>query len=82
MARATAPNSSSNDPRYGYQFWLNRGTKEPRWPALEPGAYAMMGNRGQVVMMLPEHNAVLVRLGWSATEYPYSQQLGRIQAAL
>ncbi|AQA18858.1 hypothetical protein BST95_12050 [Halioglobus japonicus] len=82
VARATAPNSSSNDPRYGYQFWLNRGTKEPRWPALEPGAYAMMGNRGQVVMMLPEHNAVVVRLGWSATEYPYSQQLGRIQAAL
>lgn len=82
VARAQTPNTSKNDPRYGYQFWLNAGTEEPRWPDLEAGAYAMMGNRGQVVMMLPEHNAVLVRLGWSATPYPYNEQLGRIQAAL
>ncbi|QFU76034.1 class C beta-lactamase-related serine hydrolase [Halioglobus maricola] len=82
VARAQAPNNSKNDPRYGYQFWLNAGTEEPRWPDLEAGAYAMMGNRGQVVMILPEHGAVVVRLGWSAAPYPYNAQLGRIQAVL
>jgi CubicO group peptidase (beta-lactamase class C family) len=81
--RATAPNRSDNDPRYGYQFWLNAGGEEFRWPDLEPGAYAMMGNRSQVVMMLPEHDAVVVRLGWTGVdEYPYNDRIARIQDAL
>jgi CubicO group peptidase (beta-lactamase class C family) len=82
VARATAPNGSANDPRYGYQFWLNGGGKELRWPDLDPDAYAMMGNRGQVVMMLPTRGALIVRLGWTAGEYPTSERLGRLQALL
>jgi CubicO group peptidase (beta-lactamase class C family) len=80
---ASSPNSSDNDPRYGYQFWLNGGGSQLRWPNLESGAYAMMGNRAQVVMMLPEHNAVFVRLGWTGVgDYPYDQRIARIQAVL
>ncbi len=82
VARAAAPNSSDNDPRYGYQFWLNGGGEEPRWPDLDADAYAMMGNRGQVVMLLPARNALIVRLGWTAGDYPTSERLARLQALL
>ena len=76
------PNSSGNEPRYGYQFWLNAGGGELRWPSLPASAYAMQGNREQVVMMLPSHRAVIVRLGWSTTEYPVDQNFAAIIAAL
>ena len=81
-ARAAAPNASSNDPRYGYQFWLNRGGNSLRWPALRDDAYAMMGNRGQVVMMLPGLDAVVVRLGWTATDYDPNARMLPLQRVL
>ncbi|MEH6587830.1 MAG: serine hydrolase [Halioglobus sp.] len=79
---ATAPNSSDNDPRYGYQFWLNGGGDALRWPSLHADAYAMSGNRGQVVMMFPSLNAVVIRLGWTAGSYPDDEKLQPIQALL
>lgn len=82
VARATRPNPSDNDPRYGYQLWLNGGGDSLRWPDLPADAYAMQGNRGQVVMMVPSRNAVLVRLGWTAGDYPVSAGLGQLLAAL
>jgi hypothetical protein len=68
----SAPNTSANEPRYGYQFWLNGGGKELRWPDLPADAYAMMGNRQQVVMIIPSLDTVIVRLGWTQGEYPLS----------
>lgn len=76
--RATAPNSSDNDKRYGYQFWLNsadnttntKNNNKLRWPELPSDAYAMMGNRQQSVMIIPSSNIVFVRLGWTAGDYP------------
>jgi CubicO group peptidase (beta-lactamase class C family) len=82
MARVSEPNHSSNDRRYGYQVWLNEGGKHLRWPSLPPRSYAMEGNRSQVVMMMPEVNAVIVRLGWSADEYPVDEKFGKIVAQL
>lgn len=82
VGRAVQPNSSDNDPRYGYQFWLNAGGPEPRWPDLEQGAYAMLGNRGQVVMLLPTLNTVIVRLGWTAGSYPKSEKFAPLQRAI
>lgn len=82
VTRATTPNASANDPRYGYQFWLNGGGDELRWPDLDPDAYAMLGNRGQVVMMLPDRQALIVRLGWTAGDYPANARLARVQALL
>ena len=68
--RATTPNKSQNDKRYGYQFWLNAGEQELRWPSLPSDAYAMMGNRKQSVMIIPSEDVVLVRLGWTSSNYP------------
>lgn len=72
VAQARSPNSSRNDSRYGYQFWLNRGNEGEalRWPALPADAYAMQGNRKQVVMVIPSEQLVLVRLGWTKEQYP------------
>ncbi len=82
VARATRPNHSDNESRYGYQLWLNGGGTSLRWPALPTDAYAMQGNREQVVMMLPSLQAVIVRLGWSAVDYPTDANFARIAASL
>ncbi|MDO8863330.1 serine hydrolase [Haliea sp. E1-2-M8] len=82
VARAIRPNPSVNDPRYGYQLWLNAGGDSLRWPDLPADAYAMQGNRGQVVMIVPSRGAVLVRLGWTEGEYPVSAGLGQLLVAL
>jgi CubicO group peptidase (beta-lactamase class C family) len=70
VRRSALPNHSDNDRRYGYQFWLNQGGAELRWPQLPEDAYAMMGNRQQNVMVVPSRRAVLVRLGWTNGAYP------------
>ncbi|MCB1843097.1 MAG: serine hydrolase, partial [Halioglobus sp.] len=81
VRRARQPNGSENDRRYGYQLWLNAGG-DPWWPSLPRSAYAMQGNRNQLVMMLPEHNVVIVRLGWTPDDYPADANVARILAAL
>ncbi|MGB1140037.1 MAG: serine hydrolase domain-containing protein [Halioglobus sp.] len=82
IARATEPNNSDNYRRYGYQFWLNRGDAALEWPSLPASAYAMQGNRKQVVMMLPQQRAVIVRLGWSPGDYPVDERFARITGSL
>ncbi len=82
VARATAPNGSDNDPRYGYQFWLNRGGSELRWPLLPEDAYAMMGNRQQSVMIIPSKDVVMVRLGWTSGRYPMQERYSEILSKL
>lgn len=81
VKRATRPNTTDNYRNYGYQLWLNAGN-ELSWPSLPPDAYAMQGNRKQVVMMLPRQRAVIVRLGWSPGEYPIDENFARIVEAL
>lgn len=82
VSRAQTPNNSTNDPAYGYQFWLNRGGPQLRWPALPVDAYAMRGNREQTVMIVPSANVVIVRLGWTAGTYPMAQRFAAILGAL
>ncbi|KUJ82990.1 serine hydrolase [Microbulbifer flavimaris] len=78
VARASMPNGSDNEPRYGYQFWLNSGADVLRYPELPADAYFMQGNRKQVVMMAPSTNTVIVRLGWSAGSYPVGQNFAEL----
>ena len=74
MQAATQPNNSDNSPAYGYQVWLNSGGNKLRWPDLPADAYAFTGNRGQVVMIVPSQDAVLVRMGWSVRDYPRNER--------
>jgi len=82
VADATTPNTSNNEKAYGYQFWLNKGDEELRWPSLPEDAYAMMGNRHQSVMMLPSEKLVMVRLGWTAGDYPMEQNYKQLVDAV
>ncbi len=82
VARATAPNGSANDRAYGYQWWLNRGNPDLRFPSLPEDAYYANGNRQQLVIVFPAQNAVIVRLGWTAGRYPTAANFGRILEAL
>ncbi len=76
--RASMPNNSSNSRAYGYQFWLNDGGEQLRWPELPADAYAMTGNRQQVVMIIPSLDMVIVRLGWSPGRYPTSSNFAEL----
>jgi CubicO group peptidase (beta-lactamase class C family) len=82
VEQAREPNTSSNDRRYGYQFWLNDGGAQPRWPELPSDSFAMLGNRMQVVMVVPSHHAVLVRLGWSPGAYPTAERFAELLRAM
>ncbi|WOX06112.1 serine hydrolase domain-containing protein [Microbulbifer pacificus] len=75
---AQRPNHSSNDPRYGYQFWLNGGGDQLRFPELPQDSYFMLGNRQQVVMISPSTNTVIVRLGWTAGDYPTGENFAQL----
>tara|TARA_B100000446_G_scaffold46105_5_gene42424 strand:- start:201793 stop:203160 length:1368 start_codon:yes stop_codon:yes gene_type:complete len=76
--RALAPNKSTNTKSYGYQFWLNAGDASLRWPDLPQDSFAALGNRKQVVMVVPSKNAVIVRLGWTSGRYPTNENFAEI----
>ena len=69
------PNGAENDPSYGYQVWLNSGKGSLNWPSLPDDAYAMRGNRGQIVLIIPSLQVVIVRLGWSSDHYPLEEKM-------
>lgn len=81
VVRALTPNHTENKKAYGYQFWLNRGDKTPRWPDLPTDAYAALGSREQVTMSIPSKDMVIVRLGWAMDgTYPVSKNFAEIIA--
>ncbi|WP_321395189.1 hypothetical protein [Emcibacter sp.] len=51
-------------PGYGAQFWLF----DSRFPGLPDDVFAMAGNRGQYVMIIPSRNLVIVRRGYDAAD--------------
>lgn len=81
VARATAPNSSRNEKAYGYQWWLNQGDAELRWPSLPAEAYAAQGNRQQWLMVIPSAGLVIVRLGWTSGGYPVDARFAELLTA-
>jgi CubicO group peptidase (beta-lactamase class C family) len=61
---ATAP--SQDLAPYGYLWWLNRTSDPaaaPRWPHAPETAFAALGLLEQVVLVLPEQDMVVVRVG-------------------
>jgi CubicO group peptidase (beta-lactamase class C family) len=58
FVRTPAP--ADPERHYGGQFWLNAGGRLPRVPR---DAYWALGAWGQVTMIVPSHDTVVVRLG-------------------
>jgi CubicO group peptidase (beta-lactamase class C family) len=60
--------AADKNPVYGAFFWLNgAGTLSP----LPPSAYYMLGANGQYVIIVPTHDLVIVRLGFSKGDPTY-----------
>ncbi|MFB6299013.1 MAG: serine hydrolase domain-containing protein [Halobacteriales archaeon] len=56
----TEPAPAHPDDGYGGQFWLNQSQEFPEVPA---DAYGARGARGQITMVIPSLDMVIVRLG-------------------
>jgi CubicO group peptidase (beta-lactamase class C family) len=59
----TTPAPADPAPHYGGLFWLNRGGQYPKLPR---DMYWPAGHHGQVVLVIPSRDTVIVRLGHSA----------------
>jgi CubicO group peptidase (beta-lactamase class C family) len=62
---ATTPRASSTTGNYGRGFWLNAQGKD--FPDLPRNMFYAGGNSGQYVVVLPEQELVVVRLGLTDT---------------
>lgn len=74
IAAMTTPSPTA--PQYGFQTWLNRpigktgdGSGHPLFPERAPASlFSLIGHMGQYVLVSPEQQLTLVRLGHSAAQ--------------
>jgi CubicO group peptidase (beta-lactamase class C family) len=63
------PTPASQRPLYGGQFWLNQGdedgAKKRMYRDLPTDMYMALGHNAQIIAIIPSHDAVVVRLGWT-----------------
>lgn len=73
---------SPSNPKYGAQIKLN--TDHSGWPSLPESTYAFTGHQQQIVMIVPEYDLVVVRLGYSFEDgaSKLEELMGGIIAAL
>ena len=82
VTRATQPNTSANEKAYGFQWWLNAGDDQLRFPDLPSEAFIANGNRQQIVMVVPSQESVILRLGWTEGSYPVNDRFREILSKL
>jgi hypothetical protein len=63
-SRTPAP---ASDRDYGAQIWLNGSEKDPFFTGLPDDVFLFSGHDGQYVVMIPDKNAIIVRLGLTRT---------------
>lgn len=72
MKAAVTPATSNSEGNYGLGFWLNRGSgpnsAQARWPQLPASLFWARGHDGQYVLVIPEQEMVVVRLGLTPGE--------------
>ena len=78
VRRAMSVNGSANETAYGYQWWLNSGDERLRYADLPQDAIFARGNREQVMMVAPSLNLIILRLGWTAGDYPVNANFREI----
>jgi CubicO group peptidase (beta-lactamase class C family) len=71
------PEGAANGPGYGAFFWLY-GARQ----GLPEGTYAMEGNRGQYVFIVPARGIVIVRRGFDAAGKPPFDAAGFVRDVL
>jgi CubicO group peptidase (beta-lactamase class C family) len=74
--RQEAPRSGGE---YGAQWWLNKNKNMPDVPE---DAFLCDGFQGQRVFVIPSHDLVVVRLGWSMKDFDMNRFLADILATL
>lgn len=66
---SVTPTPANTNNAYGAHFWLNLDpsddNKKRRWPDVPTDAYSMNGYQGQHVVIIPSHDMVVVRLGFT-----------------
>lgn len=65
MREATTPRPSARDGQYGRGFWLNAQGRD--FPELPRNMFYASGHNGQFVVMFPDEDVVVVRLGLSSS---------------
>ncbi|MFN4946016.1 MAG: serine hydrolase domain-containing protein [Chryseotalea sp.] len=83
---ASTPADAAPKGEYGAQWWLNAGEKNNEanrtYPALSTQLFSAEGFEGQYVMILPEHELVVVRLGVSHAGYDIEKLVNAVIQAL
>ena len=82
VSQSTQSNQTMNNKAYGYQWWLNSGNEQLRWPDLPADSFAAQGNRQQNMIIIPSKDMVIVRLGWTSGRYPLNERFAQIMKAL
>ena len=77
---ALAPNPAENNQAFGYSFWLNTVNVDgdKRWPNLAVNSFGILGSRSQFVVIQPDINRIIVRLGWSEQRYPINETIAAL----
>ncbi len=81
---AVSPTKGSNG-RYGHHWWINDPEEKftPTYPDLPRSTYWAGGFNGQYVMVLPSHDMVVARLGWTPDQKAdISKLVAQVIAAL
>lgn len=82
------PTPATPRPLYGGQFLLNRGDESGErkrvYGALPSDTYIASGHNGQMVLIIPSLDAVVVRLGWTpeGAKFDWNKHIAAILATL
>jgi CubicO group peptidase (beta-lactamase class C family) len=83
---ASTPGNAAPKGEYGAQWWLNAGEKNNidnrTYPSLSNKVFSAEGFEGQYVMIIPEHELVVVRLGVSHNGYDIEKLVKAVIKAL
>ena len=85
VARSVAPTPTHPSQGYGFQWWLNAATDEAEraLPGVPSDAYFASGHQGQIILVVPSRDAVIVRLGMTnERKWPRAEFAAAVLAAL
>jgi CubicO group peptidase (beta-lactamase class C family) len=85
VARSITPTPTHPSQGYGYQWWLNAAVSESEraLPGVPADAYFASGHQGQIILVVPSREAVIVRLGMTNDrKWPRAEFAAAVLAAL